>query len=121
MGTGFACKAPGNQHTWPLQAQWTHWILPYLKIYVTLRQLKRSTSRSLITSQLFSILGDEKDPPKATTRIFTHWEKFAGVLEIKLPPWPSLSSTPALLDDAVAIFETALNTTPHYCHEQLVK
>jgi hypothetical protein len=54
-------------------------------------------------------LGDEKDTPKTITRFFTNWDKYAEFLETTLPPCPSLPSTPALLDDAVALFESALN------------
>ncbi|KAJ3628731.1 hypothetical protein Zmor_003878 [Zophobas morio] len=53
-------------------------------------------------------LGTEKDSPKTSIHIFIDWDKYADV-ETTLQPCPSLTSMPAMLDDAVDFFETALN------------
>jgi hypothetical protein len=49
-------------------------------------------------------LGDENDTTEIFTRIFTEWEKFGHVSETTLQPFLPLPSTPALLDDTVALF-----------------
>ncbi|KAJ3630024.1 hypothetical protein Zmor_028497 [Zophobas morio] len=42
------------------------------------------------------------------TRFFTNWDKYSEYLETTLPLFKTLPSTSALLDDAVALFESTL-------------
>jgi hypothetical protein len=86
---------PSNQHSWRLQAHWKFWDIAIIK------DIRLSTAIEVL-HELFSDhlpvildLEDEKGTPRAIIRIFTDLEKYADVLEITLPPCPSLPFTPA--------------------------
>ncbi|XP_063932370.1 uncharacterized protein LOC135144295 [Zophobas morio] len=53
-------------------------------------------------------MGDEKNTLKLISLPFTNWDGYTEILETAIPLCPSVPPTPALLDDAVALFESAL-------------
>jgi hypothetical protein len=57
-----------------------------------------------LSPQLFTIC-ERGTHQRQLPVFFTGWDKYADVLGTTLPPCSSLSSTPALLDDAIALFE----------------
>jgi hypothetical protein len=108
VSTDCAYSVPSNQHTWRPQAQRAYWISPYLKIYAS-TVIEALHKLSFDHLPVILELGDEKNTPKAIILFFTNWDKYAELLKTILPPCSSLPSIPALLDTAVALFESALN------------
>jgi hypothetical protein len=74
--------------------------------FLTATEPKRAVLRSPFS---YSRLRSEEGHSKGYYALFTNWDKYSEFLETALPPCPAVLSIPALLDDAVAFFKSALN------------